>query len=36
LYFKEDWKKPGEIEKWEDLLFFEEIDQIFLEGRGLK
>jgi len=27
IYF--DWKTAEEIEKWEDLLFFEEIDMIF-------
>jgi hypothetical protein len=27
IYF--DWKIPGEIEKWEDLLFLEEIDMMF-------
>jgi len=29
IYFEKDWKIPGEIEKWEDLLFLEEIDMMF-------
>jgi hypothetical protein len=29
IYFEKEWKIPGEIQKWEDLLFFEEVDMIF-------
>jgi len=29
IYFEKEWKIPGEIGKWEDLLFFEEVDMIF-------
>jgi len=29
IYFEKDWKIPGEIERWENLLFFEEIDMMF-------